>query len=78
MELFQDILMKCLCLRSVDIAQDHRWHWTYLCEKQIQGQKLSLLGTKAWSKIDPSIKNVRTSSSFMHAIKKNNLLHQQS
>ena len=78
MELFQDVLMKCLSLRSVDIAQDHRWHWTYLCEKQIQDKKLSFLGTKAWSKIDPSIKNVRTSSSFMHAIKENSLLHQQS
>ena len=35
------------------------------------GQKsLSFLEPKIWSKIDPSIKNVRTSSSFMHAIKK--------
>ena len=69
--------MKCLTLLSADIAQDHRWHWTYLCEKQIQDKKLSFLGTKAWSKIDPSIKNVRTSSSFMHAIKENILLHLQ-
>ena len=21
--------MKCLSLHSADIAQDHRWHWTY-------------------------------------------------
>ena len=43
------------------------------------GQKsLSFLGPKIWSKIGPSIKNVRTSSSFMHAIKKNNLLHLRS
>ena len=42
------------------------------------GQKsLSFLGPKIWSKIGPSIKNVRTSSSFMHAIKKNILLHLQ-
>ena len=35
------------------------------------GQKnLSFLGPKIWSNIGPSIKNVRTSSSFMHAIKK--------
>ena len=35
------------------------------------GQKSSsFLGPKIWSKIGPSIKNVRTSSSFMHAIKK--------
>ena len=35
------------------------------------GQKsLSFLGPKIWSKIGPSIKNVRTSTSFMHAIKK--------
>ena len=39
------------------------------------GQKsLSFLGPKIWSKIDPNIKNVRTSSFFMHAIKKNILL----
>ena len=31
--------MKCLSLHSVDIAQDHRWHWSYLCGKQIQGKK---------------------------------------
>ena len=39
MELYQDIFMKCLSLHSVNIAQDHRWHWTYLCGKQIQGKK---------------------------------------
>ena len=40
------------------------------------GQKsLSFLGPKIWSTIGPSIKNVRTSSSFIHAIKKNILLH---
>ena len=43
------------------------------------GQKsLSFLGPKIWYKIDPSIQNVSTSSSFMHAIKKNFLLHLQS
>ena len=43
------------------------------------GQKsLSFLGPKIRSKIGPSIKNVRTSSSFMHAITKNILLHLQS
>ena len=41
-------------------------------------KSLSVLGPKIWSKIDPRIKNVRTSSSFMHAIKKNTLLHLQS
>ena len=39
MELYQDIFMKCLSIHSADIAQDHRWHWTYLCGKQIQGKK---------------------------------------
>ena len=43
------------------------------------GQKiLSFLGLKIWSKIDLSIKNVRTSSSFVHAIKKNIFHHMQS
>ena len=42
------------------------------------GQKsISFLGPKIWSKIDPSIKNVRTLSSFIHATKKNILLHLQ-
>ena len=40
-------------------------------------ENLSFLGLKIWSKIDPSIKNVRTSSSFMHAFKNNILLHLQ-
>ena len=40
-------------------------------------ESLSFLGPKIWSKIGPSIKNVRTLSSFMHAIKKNILLHLQ-
>ena len=47
-------------------------------QKTNTGQKsLSLLGPTIWSKIGPSIKNVRTSSFFMHAIKKNILFHLQ-
>ena len=48
-------------------------------QKTNTGEKsLFFLGPKMWSsKIDPSIKNVRTSS-FMHTIKKNILLHLQS
>ena len=47
-------------------------------QKTIKGQKsLSFLRPKIWSNIGPSIKNVRTWSSFMHAIKKNILLHLQ-
>ena len=34
-----DIFMKCLSLYYADITQDHRWHWTYLCGKEIQGKK---------------------------------------
>ena len=46
--------------------------------KAITAQKsLSFSGPKIWSKIGPSMKNVRTSSSFMHAIKKNILLYLQ-
>ena len=40
-------MMRCLSLYSADIAQDHRWHWTYLYGQQIQGKKnLSFLGQK--------------------------------
>ena len=39
------------------------------------GQKgLSFLGANIWSKINHSIKNVITSPSFMHTLKKNILL----
>ena len=42
------------------------------------GQKsLSFLGPKIWFKIGPSIKNVKTPSSFRDAIKKSILLHLQ-
>ena len=48
-------------------------------QKTNTGQKsLSFLGPKKWSKIGPSINNVRASFSFiMHAVKKNILLHLQ-
>ena len=47
--------------------------------KTISEQKsLSFLGPKIWSTIDPSNKNVRTSSFFMHAVKKNIFLRLQS
>ena len=70
--------MKCLSLQSTDIAQDHRWHWTYLCKNKYRGEKLILLRAKIWFKIDPCIENVKTLSSFMHALKKNISLHLQS
>ena len=41
-------------------------------------KRLSFFGPKIWSEIDPSMKNVRTSSSFMYVIKKNILFHLQS
>ena len=70
MELYQDIFMKCLNLHSVDIAQDHRWHWTYLCGKQIQGKKAYPSQGQKYGPKQAFIKNIRTSSFFMHAIKK--------
>ena len=42
------------------------------------GQKsLSFLGPKIWSKVNPGIKNIKALSSFMHAIKKINLIQKQ-
>ena len=59
--------------------------WLYKCSTRSQvaldipGRKnLCFLGPKIWSKIDPSMKNVRTASCFTHALKKNILLHLQS
>ena len=68
--------MKCLSLHSVDIAQDHTDDIGHTSAEN-KKKSLSFLGPKIWSKIDPSIKNVRTLSSFIHATKKNILLHLQ-
>ena len=38
-------------------------------------KNLSFLRPNIWSKINPNIKNVKTLSSFVHALKKNILLH---
>ena len=40
-------------------------------------KSLSFLGPKTWSIKTPSIKNVKTSPSFMQALKKNILLQMQ-
>ena len=66
MELYQDIFMKCFSLHCAGMVQDHRRHWTYLCGKKNTGHKsISFLGPKIWSKIGPSIKNVRISFSLL-------------
>ena len=78
MEFNQDIFKKCLSIHSADIAQNHGWYWAYLWKTNAGQKSFSLLGPTIWSKTDPSIKNVRTSSPFMHAIQKNVLLHLQS
>ena len=69
--------MKCLSLPSADVALDHIVLGHSSAENKYRAKKLILLRAKIWSKIDPIIKNVRTSSSFMHALKKNILLHLQ-
>ena len=78
MELYRDILIKCLSLRSANIAQDHWMALKIPLRKTNTGRKsLFFLGLKVWSKINPSIKNVKTSSSFMLALKTDILLHLQ-
>ena len=47
-------------------------------EKKYRAKNLYFLGPRIWSKIDASIENVNTSSSFTNALKKNILLHLQS
>ena len=37
--------------------------------------QISLLGPKTWSKISPTIRNVKTMASFIYALKKNTLFH---
>ena len=60
--------MKCLSFHSADIAQDTDGIRHSSAQNKYRAKKI-------WSKIDPGIENVRTSSSFMHAIRKNILLH---
>ena len=67
-EMFKPSL--CRYITKSQMALDIPLRETYTGQK-----RLSLLGPKIWSKIGPSIKNARTSSSFMHAIKKNVLLY---
>ena len=67
-EMFKPSL--CRCSTRSQMA------WDIPLRKTSTGKKgLSFLGSKIWSKIDPSIKIVRTLSSFMHAIKINILIH---
>ena len=64
-------LSLCRCSTRSQMALD-------IPQKRNTWQKsLSFFGSKIWSKINLSIKNVQTLSSFMHALKKNILLHLQ-
>ena len=53
------------------------WGLSIDVQKQIQGEGISLLGPKTWSKLSCSNKNVKTRTSFMHAKKMNTLIHLQ-
>ena len=53
------------------------WGLSIDVQKQIQGDGISLLGPKTWSKLDCSNKNVKTRTSFLHAKKMNTLIHLQ-
>ena len=77
MELYRDIFMKCLSLHFADVTLDHRWHWTYLCGKIYMAKKLIFHRPRKWSKINPSIKNVKITSSFMPTLKKSILFQLQ-
>ena len=77
MEFYQYIFMKCVSIHSVDITRSQMALDIPLQKINIGQKSLFFLGPKILSKIGPSIKNVRTLSSFMHAIKKYILLHLQ-
>ena len=53
------------------------WGLSIDVQKQIQGEGISLLRPKTWSKLSCSNKNVKTRTSFMHAKKMNTLIHLQ-
>ena len=46
-------------------------------QKQIQSKRISLLGPKTWSKLNPSIKNVKITTFFMDAQTINILIYLQ-
>ena len=53
-------------------------HMTDISTKKMWVKKLDFLGSKVWPRINCNIRNVETMPSFMHALKKNILLHLQS
>ena len=73
MELYRDILKKCLSRRNVLQIQHKitQMALDILLPETNAGQKsLSSLGPKIWSKINPINNNAKTSSYFMYALKK--------
>ena len=79
-ELYQDILMKCLSLHSAGVYKITDCFGHKFEENKYRGNKdYLLLGQKyAPVKIDSSIENVTTLPSFMHACNNNVLFHLQS
>ena len=70
--------MKCFSLHSADIAQDTGGIGHTSAENKYSAKKFILLRAKNTVQNRSQYQIFRTLSSFMHAIKKNILLHLQS
>ena len=55
-EFYGEIFMKCSSLHTSDMAQNHKWHWTYHCETNTRKNSLSFFSANIWSKINPMLK----------------------
>ena len=69
--LYHKKLMICLSLHKIGIILDHKVASDIpLRETNTTKQALSFLGPKIWTKISYSIKNVKTTASFIHRLKR--------
>ena len=74
--LLYHLILISLSLHTKGIILDHKLHWIYSYEKQIQDvsghleQALSFLRLETWAKLSYSSKNVKTTVSFTYTLKR--------
>ena len=67
--------MTFLSLHSADIVQNHKWHLAFDCGNKYRAEKLILFRAKDMVKNKLWYQNAKTPHCFMHAYKKDILLH---
>ena len=74
--LLYHLILISLSLHTKGIILDHKLHWIYSYEKQIQDgsgyleQALSFLRLETWAKLSYCSKNVKTTVSLTYALKR--------